>query len=98
VLAGYLAKQLRPWQRPTPGSGRSLDKTTPALVIPKPGLSARNLLAADGETADSSRENPRFGMTILGDYQIPAWRDAALAFMFFAGCSTLPVSPIPITS
>jgi hypothetical protein len=31
-------------------------KTQP-FVIPKPGLSARNLLAASGETADSSREN-----------------------------------------
>jgi hypothetical protein len=28
------------------------------LVIPKPALSARNLLAASRETADSSRDNP----------------------------------------
>ena len=35
------------------------------LVIPKPGLSARNLLVAGSEKADSSRVRPRFGMTIL---------------------------------
>ena len=28
------------------------------LLIPKPALSARNLLAASSETADSSRDNP----------------------------------------
>jgi hypothetical protein len=33
------------------------------LVIPKPGLSARNLLDEGSLTADSSREMPRFGMT-----------------------------------
>jgi hypothetical protein len=35
------------------------------FVIPKPVLSARNLLAAGSETADSSSGKPRFGMTIL---------------------------------
>ena len=39
------------------GSGAVCAKTTPLLVIPKPGLSARNLLAASSETADSSRDN-----------------------------------------
>jgi len=34
------------------------------LVIPKPGLSARNLLSAGSETTDSSRYKPRFGMTM----------------------------------
>jgi hypothetical protein len=34
-----------------------LRKNTPPLVIPKPGLSARNLLAASRKTADSSRDN-----------------------------------------
>ncbi len=32
----------------------------PPLVIPKPDLSARNLLLARGETADSSRHNTAF--------------------------------------
>jgi hypothetical protein len=35
----------------------SFCKPTLPLVIPKPGLSARNLLAAGSEAADSSREN-----------------------------------------
>jgi hypothetical protein len=44
------------------------------LVIPKPVLSARNLLAASGETADSSRD-PRFGMTILlGFFKLRRYR------------------------
>jgi hypothetical protein len=33
-----------------------LPKNNPPLVIPKPALSARNLLAASGEAADSSRD------------------------------------------
>jgi hypothetical protein len=35
---------------------RNLRKTDLLLVIPKPGLSARNLFAADSEAADSSRD------------------------------------------
>jgi hypothetical protein len=35
------------------------------LVIPKPALSARNLLPSGSEAADSSRGNPRLEMTIL---------------------------------
>jgi len=35
----------------------------------EPALSARNLLAAGSETADSSRENTRFGMTIACGFQ-----------------------------
>jgi hypothetical protein len=46
-------------------NGAVREKTIPPLVIPKPVLSARNLLAAGSETADSSRNKPRFGMTIL---------------------------------
>jgi hypothetical protein len=42
-------------------------KQLPPLVKPKPALSARNLLAAGSETADSSREIPRFGMTTAGE-------------------------------
>jgi hypothetical protein len=37
------------------GSGAKR-KNSPFLVIPKPGLSARNLLAAGSEAADSSRD------------------------------------------
>jgi hypothetical protein len=37
--------------------GRSLRKSTPPLVIPKPVLWARNLLSSGSETADSSRDN-----------------------------------------
>src|SRR4029077_15720464 len=37
----------------------------PPLVIPKPDLSARNLLPASSEAADSARGLPRFGVTIL---------------------------------
>jgi hypothetical protein len=33
-------------------------KETLTLVIPKPGLSARNLLSAGSETTDSSRDKP----------------------------------------
>jgi len=33
-----------------------LRKTTPSLVIPKQAQSAKNLLAASGEAADSSRD------------------------------------------
>ncbi len=32
-------------------------RSTPPIVIPKPGISARNLLVASSETADSSRDN-----------------------------------------
>jgi hypothetical protein len=45
-------------------NGAIREKTTPPLVIPKPGLTARDLLAGGSETADSSRNRPRFGMTI----------------------------------
>ena len=38
------------------GSGASHKRITPPLVIPKPGLSARNLLVAGSKTADSSRD------------------------------------------
>jgi hypothetical protein len=34
-----------------------LRKEDSTLVIPKPGVSARNLLAAGSEAADSSRDN-----------------------------------------
>ncbi len=39
------------------------DGLTHPLVIPKPVLSARNLLTAGSETADSARGKPRLGMT-----------------------------------
>jgi hypothetical protein len=38
------------------GVVRFASRTNFSLVIPKPGLSARNLLVASGETADSSRD------------------------------------------
>jgi hypothetical protein len=38
------------------------------LVIPKPGLSARNLLVAGSEKADSSRVRPRFGDNSFGKF------------------------------
>jgi glucosamine kinase len=41
-----------------------VQETAALLVIPKPVLSARNLLAACSEEADSSRDIPRFGMTM----------------------------------
>jgi hypothetical protein len=44
-------------------------KIGPRFVISKPGSSARNLLAAGSETADSSREKPRFGMTIIREFE-----------------------------
>jgi hypothetical protein len=43
-------------------------KTNPPFVFPKPALSARNLLAAGGETADSSRDIARFEMTIPWEF------------------------------
>jgi hypothetical protein len=40
------------------GYRRSLRKSNPhSFVIPKPGLSARNLLGTSSEAADSSRDN-----------------------------------------
>jgi len=45
-------------------NGAVREKTPAPLVIPRPGLSPRNLLAAGGETADFSRNKPRFGVTI----------------------------------
>jgi hypothetical protein len=41
----------------TSGSDAVCAKQPPSLVIPKPALSAKNLLAASGEAADSSRDN-----------------------------------------
>jgi hypothetical protein len=49
------------------------------LVIPKPGVSARNLLAAGGETADSSRDNAALrNDNYFGDFQIATRRVAAV--------------------
>src|SRR4029077_12521153 len=46
-----------PSPSPVTGIGVVCAKATPLLVIPKPGLSARNLLGASSEAADSSRDN-----------------------------------------
>jgi len=45
-------------------------QSNPPLVIPKPGLSVRNLLPAGSKAADCSRDNPRFGITILWGIQL----------------------------
>jgi hypothetical protein len=57
------------------GYRRSLRKSNPhSFVIPKPGLSARNLLGTSSEAADSSRGNAALrndnslGMFKLHDY------------------------------
>jgi hypothetical protein len=44
------------------GSGQFEQKTS-TPVIPKPGLSARNLLFLNSGTADSSRDSVALGMT-----------------------------------
>jgi len=62
------------------GSGAACAKTTPLLVIPKPGL-ARNLLVPGSKAADSSRNNAalrndnRLGIFKLHHY----WNVAARA-------------------
>jgi hypothetical protein len=61
-----------------PGRGAVCAKPIPPLVIPKQGLSARNLLAASSsKTADSSRDNAALrndnpkGVFKLHHYPIP---------------------------
>jgi hypothetical protein len=57
-----------------------LRKNTP-LVIPKPALSARNLLVASSETSDSSRDNP----ALRNDNPLGIVQTAPLPFLLAAG-------------
>jgi hypothetical protein len=56
LRGGVQHRQLGSWIKIRVGSPCGLRKNDRTLVIPKPVLSARNLLAVGGETADSSRE------------------------------------------
>ena len=68
---GMTRRKISNFARTDGGRGQTVSRSgyrdSPAfevsLVIPTPDPSARNLLAAGSGTADSSRRNPRFGMT-----------------------------------
>jgi hypothetical protein len=76
LLIMVSAASVNPLDELKKGGGRIVTgcaKTSPPLVIPKPGLSARNLFAASGEAADSSRDKAALrNDNCFGDFRITA--------------------------
>jgi hypothetical protein len=76
---------------PTPG-GVVGAKTTPPIVIPNPGLSAKNLLAASREAADSSRDNAALrNDNSLGIFQLQSY---ATSGTDAKACQLMPTSEL----
>jgi hypothetical protein len=76
LLAGFTSTAIAGMAADS-GSGSVCAKTTPPLVIPRPALSARNLLAAGSETADSSRDTAALrNDNSLGISKLPHYADS----------------------
>jgi hypothetical protein len=81
-----LYRRSRVVKRPQgPGVVQFAQKRQPPLVIPKPALSARNLLPASSETADCSRENT----ALRNDKSFGDFQTASTTQILVAACRTL---------